>query len=59
VCYGSPMPRTIVKAVRVDPLLWEAAREKAGAKGDNVNAVIVRALRRYAKPTPEEPVGGP
>ena len=41
------MSKTPLRAVRVDPELWESARAVAASNGDNLSAVIRDALRRY------------
>lgn len=38
---------TPLRAVRVEPELWEAARTKAGRQGDSLSAIIRGALRQY------------
>lgn len=38
---------TPLRAVRVEPELWEAARTKAAQQGDNLSAIIRDALRQY------------
>ena len=40
-------PKTPKRSVRVPDGLWEAAKEKARARGESVTAVIVRALKEY------------
>lgn len=40
---------TPLRAVRVEPELWEAARTKAAQQGDNLSAIIREALRNYAE----------
>jgi predicted DNA-binding protein len=41
------MSKTPLRAVRVDPELWEKARAVADKNGDNLSAVIRDALRTY------------
>jgi len=41
------MSRTPLRAVRVDPELWEKARTVANKNGDNLSAIIRDALRAY------------
>jgi len=43
------MSKTPLRAVRVDPELWEKARAVAATKGDNLSAIIRDALRAYIK----------
>jgi hypothetical protein len=38
---------TPLRAVRVEPELWEKARTKAKNQGDNLSEIIRDALRRY------------
>ncbi len=40
---------TPLRAVRVDPELWEAARAKAKEQGDNLSTIIRNALWAYAE----------
>jgi len=40
---------TPIRTVRVPDDVWQAAQERAAAKGETVSAVIVRALKRYGK----------
>lgn len=42
-------PKTPLRAVRVPDDIWTAAQERAAAEGKTLTAVIVAALRRYAK----------
>jgi len=39
--------KTPLRAVRVDPELWDKARTIAAEQGDNLSAVIRDALRAY------------
>ena len=39
----------VIRTLRIDPDLWNAAREKATREGTTVSAVIVKALRRYVR----------
>lgn len=41
------MSRTPLRAVRVDPELWEKAQAVAAANGNNLSAIIRDALRQY------------
>jgi predicted transcriptional regulator len=41
------MSKTPLRAVRVDPELWETARAIAAANGDTLSAIIRDALREY------------
>ena len=41
------MSKTPLRAVRVDPELWDKARTIAAEQGDNLSAVIRDALRAY------------
>jgi len=41
------MSKTPLRAVRVDPELWEKARTLADKNGDNLSAIIRDALRTY------------
>ena len=43
------MSKTPLRAVRVDPELWEKARTIAASNGENLSAVIRDALRTYIK----------
>jgi hypothetical protein len=43
-----PIP---LRSVRVPDDVWQAAQSRAADKGESVSAVIVRALRRYGKPS--------
>ena len=43
------MSKTPLRAVRVDPELWEKARAVASENGENLSAVIRDALRAYIK----------
>ena len=43
------MSKTPLRAVRVDPELWEKARTIAKANDDNLSRVIRDALRDYIK----------
>lgn len=43
-------PRTPIHTVRIDPDLWNAAREEANRRGETVSDAIRRSLRRYIKP---------
>jgi len=43
------MSKTPLRAVRVDPELWEKARTVAAANNENLSAVIRDALRAYIK----------
>ena len=43
------MAETTPKAVRVPDDVWQTALEKARAEGTTVTAVVVAALRRYAR----------
>ena len=47
------MSKTPLRAVRVDPELWEKARAVAAEKGDNLSAVIRDALRQYINESEE------
>jgi predicted transcriptional regulator len=47
------MGKTPLRAVRVDPELWEKARTIAAANGDNLSAVIRDALRVYIQENEE------
>lgn len=44
---NQPRPGNPARAVRVEAELWEAAKEKAAARGETVSDVIRRALQRY------------
>lgn len=48
---GDPMAaqHTPKHSVRVPDDLWESARRAAEAQGTTVSAVVVQALRRYAR----------
>lgn len=53
---------TTHRTVRIDDGLWEKAQAKAGARGDNLSAIIRDALRNYADDgfgTPEEHCNNP
>lgn len=39
--------RTPARSVRVPDELWAAAKTRAGERGEDVSAVLVRALRDY------------
>lgn len=47
------MSKTPLRAVRVDPELWEKARTIAARNGDNLSAVIRDALRTYIQENEE------
>lgn len=38
---------TPLRAVRVEPELWEKARTKAAQQGDNLSEILRQALRDY------------
>jgi len=41
--------RIPLRTVRVSDKVWKAAQAKAAEREESVSAVIVRALRRYAR----------
>ena len=41
--------RTPARSVRVPDELWNAAKARADQRGEDVSAVIIRALRRYVE----------
>lgn len=45
----SPSKGTPPKAVRVEPGLWAAAKEKAAERGETVSDVLRRALVAYVE----------
>jgi predicted DNA-binding protein len=47
------MSKTPLRAVRVDPELWEKARAIAASKGENLSAIIRDALRVYIQENEE------
>ena len=47
------MSKTPLRAVRVDPELWEKARAVADKQGENLSAVIRDALRDYIEENEE------
>lgn len=47
------MSKTPLRAVRVDPEIWEKARTIAAANGDNLSAIIRDALRAYIEENEE------
>jgi len=47
------MSKTPLRAVRVDPELWEKARTIAESEGTNLSAVIRDALRVYVQENEE------
>ena len=47
------MSKTPLRAVRVDPELWEKARTIAESKGGNLSAIIRDALRVYIEENEE------
>jgi len=47
------MSKTPLRAVRVDPELWEKARTIAAENGDNLSAIIRDALRVYIQENEE------
>jgi len=47
------MSKTPLRAVRVDPELWEKARAVAEANNENLSAVIRDALRAYVQENEE------
>lgn len=50
------MPRTPTRTIRVHPVVWEAAKKRAGTEGTTITAVVVAFLERYAgTKTPQEP----
>jgi hypothetical protein len=44
-------PKTLARSVRVGDDLWNAAKVQAKERHETVTDVVVRALKRYAKPT--------
>lgn len=42
-------PKTPARSVRIADDIWKAAQARAAAEGTTVTAVIVAAVRRYAK----------
>lgn len=42
-------PATPNHSVRVDQELWDAAKERAGERGETITDVIVRALKAYVR----------
>lgn len=44
-------PKTPHRTIRIDTDLWRAAQARAAAEGTTVTAVLVAALRKYAKET--------
>lgn len=42
-------PKTPMRTVRIDDVLWRAVQGKAAEEGVSVSDVIRRALARYAK----------
>ena len=47
------MSKTPLRAVRVDPELWEKARAVADKNGDNLSEIIRDALRQYINESEE------
>jgi predicted DNA binding CopG/RHH family protein len=45
---------TPIRNIRVPDDLWDSARAKAAARGENLSQVLRRALEEYAK-EPDEP----
>jgi hypothetical protein len=43
------MPNTTPRAIRIPDEVWQAALAKAAERGETVTAVVLRALKRYAK----------
>lgn len=43
------MADTVLRTLRVDPDLWQAAKDKADAEGSTVTAVLTAALARYVR----------
>lgn len=54
-----PTGLTPLRTVRVDDETWESASQAARERGENVSAVIRRALREYVTATPQDPSGPP
>ena len=48
------MSKTPLRAVRVDPELWDTARAVADKNHDNLSRVIRDALRAYIKETEDK-----
>jgi len=46
-----PTPR---RSIRISAELWQAAQERAVARGEDVSDVLRRALVRYVRPTKGE-----
>jgi NRPS condensation-like uncharacterized protein len=44
-------PKTPLRSVRIPDDLWAAAKARADERGETVTDAIIRALRRYARPT--------
>ncbi|MDN4174764.1 hypothetical protein QWY28_17515 [Nocardioides sp. SOB77] len=42
-------PKTPKHGVRVPEELWQAAKRKAGDRGETLTEVIIRALTRYVR----------
>lgn len=42
-------PKTTIRGIRVPDELWEAAKAKAAARGEDVSTVVRAALERYVK----------
>ena len=47
---GNPMSKgTARHAVRIEPELWNAAKQAAASRGDNLSAIIREALSAYVR----------
>lgn len=44
-----PPSRNVIRALRVDPDLWNDAKRRAEDRGESLTAAITRFLRRYAR----------
>lgn len=44
------MANTPMRAMRIPDELWQAAKDRAEERGENVTEVVVRALTRYTNP---------
>lgn len=42
-------PKTPLRSFRIPDELWEAAKSKAAARGEDLSTVVRAALRRYVK----------
>lgn len=45
-------PKTPLRAIRVDPELWDAAKRRAAQRDESVSDVIRRALQSYVDQAP-------